>query len=349
MSDLHAGSHADDVARLTAIVKEAAAFKPDLVLHGGDFVNMQLFGGGRLSPYAVARILAPLDAPLGRFAVLGNHDYNYGAGEISAALMNEGIIVLHDEKRDLAFEGRRIELIGLPDTRRLRDSGRALLAGLLSETPTIILTHDPYWFAHVPKGPYLTLAGHTHGGQIRLPVIGALRNASRAPLRWTYGFVREDQRVLYVTSGIGTSGIPFESAFLPEYAIQYLKGILNFLQDHQAAFSADQGLLPQARGVEASAADAGAVQPEYGRATHAVPLHDDRDRGKARGVGWRMSLRIWRASDQLECAYLHLAGIVAALPPHAAAILRRSSRRSERMPKARRCPRVAQTGRTLTS
>jgi len=78
MSDLHAGSHADDVARLTAIVKEAAAFKPDLVLHGGDFVNMQLFGGGRLSPYAIARILAPLDAPLGRFAVLGNHDYNYG-------------------------------------------------------------------------------------------------------------------------------------------------------------------------------------------------------------------------------------------------------------------------------
>ena len=47
ISDLHAGSHAEDVARLTAIVKEAAAFKPDLVLHGGDFVNMQLFGGGR--------------------------------------------------------------------------------------------------------------------------------------------------------------------------------------------------------------------------------------------------------------------------------------------------------------
>ena len=60
MSDLHAGSHADDVARLTAIVKEAAVFKPDLVLHGGDFVNMQLFGGGRLSPYAIARILPPL-------------------------------------------------------------------------------------------------------------------------------------------------------------------------------------------------------------------------------------------------------------------------------------------------
>jgi len=94
MSDLHAGSHADDVARLTAIVKEAAAFKPDLVLHGGDFVNMQLFGGGRLSPYAIARILAPLDAPLGRFAVLGNHDYNYGAEEITAAAIRPAALIV---------------------------------------------------------------------------------------------------------------------------------------------------------------------------------------------------------------------------------------------------------------
>ena len=98
---------------------------------------MQLFGGGRLSPYTVARILARLDAPLGRFAVLGNHDHNYGAEEVTAALVNEGITVLHDEKRDLAFEGGRIELIGLPDTGRLRDSGRALLARLSPETPTI--------------------------------------------------------------------------------------------------------------------------------------------------------------------------------------------------------------------
>ena len=224
ISDLHAGSHADDVARLTAIITEAAAFKPDLVLHGGDFVNMQLFGGGRLSPYAIARILARLDAPLGRFAVLGNHDHNYGAEEISAALVNEGITVLHDEKYDLAFEGRRIALIGLPDTGRLRDSGRALLAGLSPETPTIILTHDPYWFAYVPKGPYITLAGHTHGGQIRLPAIGALHNASRAPLRWTHGFVREDQRLLYVTSGIGTSGIPVRIGVPPEYAILEVRG-----------------------------------------------------------------------------------------------------------------------------
>ena len=205
-------------------MNEAATFRPDLVLHGGDFVNMQLFGGGRLSPYAIARILAPLDAPLGRFAVLGNHDHNYGADEITSALQSEGITVLHDEKRDLTFEGHTIELVGLPDTSRLRHSGRTILAGLSPERPTIVLTHDPYWFSYVPKGPHITLAGHTHGGQIRFPGIGALRNASRAPLRWSYGLVKDDERYLYVTGGLGTSGIPLRIGAPPEYAVMEIGG-----------------------------------------------------------------------------------------------------------------------------
>jgi hypothetical protein len=183
-----------------------------------------LFGGGRLSPNAIARILAPLDAPLGRFAVLGNHDYSYGAEEIATALESQGITVLSDEQRSLSFAGRTIELVGLPDARRLRARGRALLAGLSAERPAIILVHDPFWFAHVPAGPHITLAGHTHGGQFRIPGIGALRNASRAPLRWSYGHVKEDGRHLYVTGGIGTSLIPLRIGVPPEYAVLDLSG-----------------------------------------------------------------------------------------------------------------------------
>lgn len=217
LSDLHAGSHAGDVARLAAIVAEAQAFKPDLALHGGDFVNMQPFGGGRIAPRIIAATLARLDAPLGRFAVLGNHDYTYGTDEIARALQDNGITVLSDEKRTLRHEGHDIDLVGLPDARDLRPSGRALLAGL--ERPTIVLAHDPEWFAHVPAGPYLTFAGHTHGGQVVLPHLGALTNASRAPRRWTYGHVIEDGRQLYVTSGIGTSGIPLRIGMPPEFAV----------------------------------------------------------------------------------------------------------------------------------
>ena len=222
LSDFHAGSHVGDVARLAAIVEEAAACKPDIVLHGGDFVNMQMFGGGRLPPRTIASILAPLDAPLGRFAVLGNHDYNYGGDEVAEALEASGITVLNDARHTLQHEGHAIDLVGLPDARELSPAGRALLASL--QRPTIVLAHDPFWFAHVPPGPYLTLAGHTHGGQIRFPVVGALRNASRAPLRWTHGHIVEGERQLYVTSGLGTSGIPLRIGVPPEFAVIDIDG-----------------------------------------------------------------------------------------------------------------------------
>src|SRR5215813_14056025 len=97
LSDFHTGSHSNDVLRLRSIVAEARTFGPDLVLLGGDFVNMQPFGGGRVPPRAVAAILAGLDGTHGRFAVLGNHDYVYGAEEVAAALREHGITVLDDE------------------------------------------------------------------------------------------------------------------------------------------------------------------------------------------------------------------------------------------------------------
>jgi predicted MPP superfamily phosphohydrolase len=222
LSDFHAGSHTDDVARLSAIVTEAAAFKPDLVLHGGDFVNMQPFGGGRLPPRTIVAILARLDAPLGRFAVLGNHDYTYGADAVAEALESHGITVLTDARQTLSYEHHDFDLVGLPDARELRPEGRALLASLTR--PTIVLAHDPFWFAHVPAGPHLTLAGHTHGGQLRFPLVGILRNASDAPLRWSLGHIIEDGRQLYVTSGLGTSGIPLRIGVPPEFAIIDVSG-----------------------------------------------------------------------------------------------------------------------------
>jgi predicted MPP superfamily phosphohydrolase len=219
LSDFHAGSHAGDAARLAAIVDEAAGYKPDLVLYGGDFVNMQIFGGGRLPPRTIAAILGRLAAPLGRFAVLGNHDYTYGETDIAGALQAHGIMLLDDTRRTLQHQGHDVDLIGLPDARDLRPEGLALLASLSFERPAIVLAHDPFWFKHVPAGPYLTLAGHTHGGQFRLPYIGAFVNSSRAPLRWSHGHVIEEGRQLYVTAGLGTSGLPLRIGVPPEFAI----------------------------------------------------------------------------------------------------------------------------------
>jgi predicted MPP superfamily phosphohydrolase len=224
LSDLHAGSHSGDVARLSAIVHQAASFEPDLVLHGGDFMNMAPFGGGRLAPATIARIVGRLNAPLGCFAVLGNHDYSYGADAVTTALAAEGIEVLCDARRTVIHDGHEIDIVGLPDARRLRPAGERLLESLSPARPTIVLAHDPFWFAHVRHAPHLTLAGHTHAGQIQLPRIGAIMNASRAPLRWSHGHIVENGRQMYVTSGLGTSGIPWRLGAPPEFVICRVTG-----------------------------------------------------------------------------------------------------------------------------
>jgi uncharacterized protein len=189
IADFHTGSHSDDVARLSSIIAEAASVTPDLALFGGDYVNMQLFGGGRVPPRAIARILSGIAAPLGRFAVLGNHDYVYGEyGEraVANALRDSGITVLEHDGYTVQFQDRSIQIVGIPDAHIARPEAYSLLADLSPDRPTIVLAHDPVWFAHLPAGPHLMLAGHTHGGQIRLPGVGIVRKATKAPRRWCH-------------------------------------------------------------------------------------------------------------------------------------------------------------------
>jgi len=223
LSDFHVGSHSGDVKRLQAIVAEAAKFAPDIALFGGDYVNLQPLGGGRVPPLVTAGILGALLAPCGRFAILGNHDMEYGAHEVTAALRKHGMIVLDDAQTTFSFQGRTIWIVGIPDGKVTRPSARALLAQLPAE-PALVLAHDPVWFADLPAGPFLMLAGHTHGGQIKLPGIGILSNASKAPRRWSHGLIAEHGKHLYVTSGLGTSNIPLRIGVAPEIVLMEVSG-----------------------------------------------------------------------------------------------------------------------------
>jgi predicted MPP superfamily phosphohydrolase len=90
--------------------------------------------------------------------------------------------------------------------------------------PAIVLVHDPACFADLAKGPHMMLAGHTHGGQICVPGIGPLINMSRAPLRHSFGLIEEDGRRMYVTSGIGTSGLPIRIGVPPEIVLLHVTG-----------------------------------------------------------------------------------------------------------------------------
>lgn len=224
LSDFHTGSHSDDVGRLKAIVAEASSFVPDVALYGGDYVNLQLFGGGRVPPSTIAAILSRLEAPLGRLAILGNHDYVYGKRAVTDALEHHNITVLSHARLTVQFQNHSIDIVGVPDAHVERTEAYEVLAGILPDRPTIVLAHDPVWFKHVPVGPHLTLAGHTHGGQIRLPGIGIIKNSSKAPLRWTHGLIVERGKHLYVTSGIGTSGVPLRWGVSPEYVVLDITG-----------------------------------------------------------------------------------------------------------------------------
>lgn len=216
LSDLHVGSHAGDLDRLSGIVGEIQARRPGLLLLGGDYVNMQFFGGGRVRPEQIAEILAPLARGTPTAAVLGNHDAEYGSAIVARALEDHGIPVLFNTVRQLETEAGNIHIAGLEDHGTGNRETATVFAVLADPARTLVLAHDPASFADVPKGPIATVSGHTHGGQIRLPVFGAMVNASSAPLGWTHGHIIEEDRHLIVSAGLGTSGLPLRINCPPE-------------------------------------------------------------------------------------------------------------------------------------
>jgi len=219
LSDLHVGSHTDDIERLTTIMRSAAELQPDVMCVGGDYINGMLFGQGRVPPETTAGILSLVKPPLGAFAIIGDHDELYGAHAIAGALREAGLTVLLNELARVTFEGHEITIIGVtPDGTRLAELTGQVQFG-------IVLAHDPAAFAVLPKDAgFLMLCGHTHGGQIQVPVLGPLINMSDAPLTWTYGHVVEGNCHLYVTSGLGTSVIPLRLGIPPEIVLIEVHG-----------------------------------------------------------------------------------------------------------------------------
>jgi predicted MPP superfamily phosphohydrolase len=214
LADLHAGAPHVDAARLERLVSELNRRTPDLVLLLGDFVDPTVHGGTPLAPEAVAEALGGLRAPLGTFAVLGNHDWANGGERVAAALAAAGIAVLEND----AVAAGPLALVGLADVREREPDVAGALAGVPPGAPVIALSHDPDLFPQVPDRVALTLSGHTHGGQVALPRVRRRRIPSRFGERYARGHVVEGGRHLYITSGFGTSGWPVR-LFAPAEAV----------------------------------------------------------------------------------------------------------------------------------
>jgi predicted MPP superfamily phosphohydrolase len=214
--------------RVAQIVAATNALNPDLVVLLGDYAPASRFFIRRqVAPEALGRALAGLRAPLGRFAILGNHDYWNGAAKWIAGLQSNGTRVLQNAVAPLDLSGQRIWLAGTASIVAIRSARRRFfglddlpgtLARVTDDAPVILLAHEPDIFPRVPRRVSLTLSGHTHGGQVR--VLGwSPRVPSQFGNRFAYGHVREEGRDLIVSGGLGFSSLPVRFGVPPEIVV----------------------------------------------------------------------------------------------------------------------------------
>ena len=201
-------SHEDIAHAVAALMAEA----PDLIVLGGDYVTW----GDRDYVRPSAEALRPLAAPHGVFGILGNHDDDH---DMPAALTRNGVQMLKDARTRLTIRNEAIDLVGI----RYWTKRRSDIGGLLRDAApmTILLAHDPRRLAeaaalHVP----LVLSGHTHGGQVVLPLLGAVA-AQKFPV--VAGTARRDRTTLFVSRGVGTIYVPVRINCPPEVALLTLQ------------------------------------------------------------------------------------------------------------------------------
>lgn len=213
IADLHHGMHPMDDDRVRTVVARANALDADAIVLLGDY-HASVGPVEDVPPERTARLLGGLRARFGVYAVLGNHDRWNDAGRTERALSAVGIRVL--ENRGLVLPGRRLWLAGLADDFSARPNVHEALRGSPPDLPVLVITHSPDVFPTLPPRVALTLAGHTHGGQVLLPFLGAPWTPSRWGQRYLRGVYRRHGQTLYVSSGVGQSVLPLRLRAPPE-------------------------------------------------------------------------------------------------------------------------------------
>jgi len=208
---------------LETVVRKVNALAPDLVVLTGDFVSrgpLPRHIAAKMS-YHCAGLLSQLTCPL-RYSILGNHDCMVNSRAVTDALVTHGIPVLANRCVPLERDGQRIWLAGIEDVLEQRPDLAAALPAHRNpdREPVILLAHEPD-FADLAVGRQvaLVLSGHTHGGQIRIPLLPPI-HLPEMGTRYVEGFFRlSDHTQLYVNRGIGTVGLPFRLRCPPEITV----------------------------------------------------------------------------------------------------------------------------------
>jgi predicted MPP superfamily phosphohydrolase len=225
IADLHAAGPNMGLSRVRDVVDAANALRSDIVLLLGDYFANHRFVTERVPHPVWAAELARLRSRLGTFAILGNHDWWYDIEGVRRALGAVNIPVLENDALLLGESGERFWLAGIGDTIAYRlghgrfrgvDDLPGTLAKIASDDPVVLMVHEPDIFTQVPERVALTLAGHTHGGQIRVPVVWPAFVPSQYGERFAYGHIVENGRHMIVSGGLGTSIVPARMGVPPE-------------------------------------------------------------------------------------------------------------------------------------
>ena len=211
LTDVHRSRwmSADEVAHAVTTLMAA---RPDLIVLGGDYVTW----GDRRYVAPAAEALSPLSAPHGVFGILGNHDDDH---QMPAALTAERVEMLKDARTRVTINGESLDLLGIRFWTKRAIDIEPLARGATGTT--ILLAHDPRRLAEAAALQIpLVLSGHTHGGQVVLPVVGAVA-AQKFPV--VAGLGRRGQTTMFVSRGIGTVYVPVRVNCPPEVAILTLQ------------------------------------------------------------------------------------------------------------------------------
>lgn len=221
LADMHAVEPWMPLSRIEEIVRATNALAPDLVVHLGDYVHgiPRPFRAGSVPIAQWSAALGKIRAPLGAYAVLGNHDWSSDPAAIRDALNANGISVLENEARKIEAGGFSFWLAGLGDQVARQDDLEKTMRAISDDAPAILLAHEPDIFPQVPARVSLTLCGHTHGGQVRIPGFGPLLVPSRYGRRFAYGHIVEQDRHLVVSGGLGCTFLPIRFAMPPEIVL----------------------------------------------------------------------------------------------------------------------------------
>ncbi|WP_180982539.1 metallophosphoesterase [Methylocella silvestris] len=230
IADIHACEPFMSAARIRSIAELANALQPDIVFLLGDYSGGHNFVTGPVMPDQWGEALSILNAPLGAYAVLGNHDWLHGplpsmpaddAAGVRSALAAAHIKVLENDAVRLAKDGHPFWVAGLGDQvagPAGHSGGVDDLPGTLSKitdaAPAIMLAHEPFVFKRMPDRVALTLSGHTHGGQVNIAFVQD--RYARVFKDLVYGHIVENNRHLIISGGLGTSHAPIRFMRPPE-------------------------------------------------------------------------------------------------------------------------------------